>query len=440
MKTKRIVSLLLAIAMMLVLCACGKKADADPVNANQGNEAAQTITCLFYEDVWADYLYEVNEQFTKDTGIQVKMEYYPFDQFFELVEVKLSSGSTDYDVIHVDVPMVAAYTERDYVLPLNSYYTDEELNMFTDSALDAGSWNDQLMAAPMETSSQVLYYNKALLDEAGVAYPSAKIEDRMTYEELYALAAEVQKAVDPDGSKAISGFMFEQVNRPYQILCMPNALGAPSIGDDGLTVDGIINSEQWIEAMSVYQKAFDEGISLRGITADEVCSHFASGKVAFMIGGSWVIDVLKEAGIENFGYAPHPYFEGSEPATPTGSWHYGIPKNAQNVDAAAQYIHYMTVGAGHDMLMNNFPALPATEHQLNRLINAESSDDFTTEVMRLQAYEALNTAVPRPITPGYTEYENIIGTAMEDIANGADVREILDSAVEQINTAFKKYK
>lgn len=438
MKTKRVVSLLLAILMLLSLCACGKGPDAKSANAEA--DAAQTITCLFYEDVWADYLYEVNEQFTKDTGIQVKMEYYPFDQFFELVEVKLSSGSTDYDVIHVDVPMVAAYTERDYLLPLDSYYSAEEIGMFIDSALAAGSWNDQLMAAPMETSSQVLYYNKTLLDEAGVAYPSATIEDRLTYDELYALAAKVQKAVDPDGAKAISGFMFEQVNRPYQILCMPNALGAPSIGADGLTADGIVNSEEWVEAMTVYQNAFNDGISLRGITADEVLSHFASGKVAFMVGGSWVIDVLKEAGIENFGYAAHPYFEGNNPATPTGSWHYGIPKNAQNVDAASKYIHYMTVGAGHDMLMENFPALPATEHQLNRLINAEASDDFTTEVMRLQAYEALNTAVPRPITPGYTEYENIIGTAMEDIANGADVRDTLDSAVEQIQSAFKKYE
>ena len=92
------------------------------------------------------------------------------------------------------------------------------------------------------------------------------------------------------------------------------------------------------------------------------------------------------------------------------------------------------------MLMENFPALPATTHQLNRILNAEPSDDFTTEVLRLQAYEALNTAVPRPITPGYTEYENIVGTAMEDIANGSDVKECLESAVEQLEIAFEKYQ
>lgn len=395
---------------------------------------------MFYEDVWANYLYEVNDAFTEAIGITVNMEYYPFDQFFELVEVKLSSGSTDYDVIHVDVPMVAAYTERDYIIPMDQYYSDEEKSMFTESALEAGIWNEKLMAPPMETSSQVLYYNKKLMDEAGVEYPSAKIEDRLTYAELYDLAERVQKAVDPDGSKAISGFMFEQVNRPYQILCMPNALGAPSIGEDGLTVRGILDSEEWVGAMTVYQEAFNRKISLRGINADEVLSLFASGKVAFMIGGSWVIDVLKEAGIENFGYAPHPYFEGHDVATPTGSWHYGIPKNARNVDKAVEFIRYMTVGDGHDMLMTNFPALPATIHNLNRILALPDDGDFTNGVLKLQAYEALNTAVPRPVTPGYTEYENVVGTAMEDIANGADVRETLQSAIDQLETAFKKYK
>ena len=50
---------------------------------------------MFYSDVWADYLYEINDAFTGESGIAVNMEYYPFDQFFELVEVKLSSGSSD---------------------------------------------------------------------------------------------------------------------------------------------------------------------------------------------------------------------------------------------------------------------------------------------------------------------------------------------------------
>lgn len=439
-------SVLALMVLAGMLCSCSAK-DGGGTSAPGGESSGQSkgsqgkaITCMFYSDVWADYLYEINDAFTGESGIAVNMEYYPFDQFFELVEVKLSSGSSDYDVIHVDVPMVAAYANRDYILPMDEYYSDEEKEMFLESALTAGTWEGKLMAPPMEISSQVLFYNKDLLDQAGVAYPSAKVEDRMTYEQLYSLAEQVQKVVDPDGTKSISGFMFEQVNRPYQILAMPNALGAPSTGEDGFTVEGVLNSDPWIQAMTVYQEAFERRISLRGISADEVPSLFSSGKVAFMVGGTWVVDTLKETGIEHFGFAAHPYFEGHDPATPTGSWHYGIPKNAKNPGDAAAFIRYMTIGGGHDMLMSGFPALPATYRNLERIEEAEQTDDFTGNVMKIAAYEALNTGVPRPVTPGYTEYENVVGAAMEDISNGADVTEALNGAVDQLNSAFQKYK
>ena len=60
--------------------------------------------------------------------------------------------------------------------------------------------------------------------------------------------------------------------------------------------------------------------------------------------------------------------------------------------------------------------------------------------MKIAAYEAANTAVPRALTPGYTEYDTVVNNMWEDIRNGSDVKGSLDNAVSQINTAFEKYK
>ena len=60
--------------------------------------------------------------------------------------------------------------------------------------------------------------------------------------------------------------------------------------------------------------------------------------------------------------------------------------------------------------------------------------------MKIAAYESANTAVPRALTPGYTEYETIINNTWEDIKNGSDVREALDIAAEKIDSAMEKYK
>ena len=58
----------------------------------------------------------------------------------------------------------------------------------------------------------------------------------------------------------------------------------------------------------------------------------------------------------------------------------------------------MTIGGGHDMLMSGFPALPATYRNLERIEEAEQTDDFTGNVMRIAAYEPLiSMSCPPPM-------------------------------------------
>jgi multiple sugar transport system substrate-binding protein len=55
-------------------------------------------------------------------------------------------------------------------------------------------------------------------------------------------------------------------------------------------------------------------------------------------------------------------------------------------------------------------------------------------------YETQNTAVPRVQTVGYVEFEEIIGRAYSDIANGTDPQTALDSASKELDTAWSKYR
>ena len=75
------------------------------------------------------------------------------------------------------------------------------------------------------------------------------------------MAEKTQKVVDPDGTKGVAGFMLEQVSRAYQVLELPNSMGAPSIGEDGLNVEGVIDSAEWIQAMNFYRNLFETGVS-----------------------------------------------------------------------------------------------------------------------------------------------------------------------------------
>jgi multiple sugar transport system substrate-binding protein len=60
--------------------------------------------------------------------------------------------------------------------------------------------------------------------------------------------------------------------------------------------------------------------------------------------------------------------------------------------------------------------------------------------MRIVSYEARNTGVPRPSSPGYLEWESVLSKAFEDMKNGADPKATLDTSSKQIDNLFKKYE
>lgn len=387
---------------------------------------------------WDEKLEPIIAKFEEETGAKVNMELYAHSDYLEMLQVKLPSESDDYDVIGVDVPLVASYATKGWIAPMDSYFTDDEKAQFASSALDAGSWDGVFYCPAMNSSSQLLWYNTELLDEAGVEVPESSVENRLTWEQVVDMAKKTLEVVDPDGTKGIGGIAFEQVSRTYQMNQIPNSLGGKNIGDDGYTAQGIINDDAWIEGATWYQNLFKDGIALQGFTADDTGSFFQAGKIVFLIGGTWTDNNCKNEEMDTYGYAPVPAFEGHEDqvGTPTGSWHFGIPVNAKNKDLAAEFIKYMSIGEGNELWLEANGDVPATIAGADKIMNDENAEEY----MKIAAYESSNTAVPRALTPGYTEYDTIIQNTWEDIKNGSDVTESLNNAAEKIEGAMEKLK
>lgn len=387
---------------------------------------------------WDEKLEPIIAKFEEETGAKVNMELYAHSDYLEMLQVKLPSESDDYDVIGVDVPLVASYATKGWIAPMDSYFTDDEKAQFASSALDAGTWDGVFYCPAMNSSSQLLWYNTELLDEAGVEVPESSVENRLTWEQVVDMAKKTLEVVDPDGTKGIGGIAFEQVSRTYQMNQIPNSLGGKNIGDDGYTAQGIINDDAWIEGATWYQNLFKDGIALQGFTADDTGSFFQAGKIVFLIGGTWTDTNCKNEEMDTYGYAPVPAFEGHEDqvGTPTGSWHFGIPVNAKNKDLAAEFIKYMSIGEGNELWLEANGDVPATIAGADKIMNDENAEEY----MKIAAYESSNTAVPRALTPGYTEYDTIIQNTWEDIKNGSDVTESLNNAAEKIEGAMEKLK
>jgi len=380
------------------------------------------------------------DKYQSETGIKIINDAYPYLDYLQVFELKVGSGSNEYDVLSVNCSEIPAYVYRGYLQPLDQWYTQAEKNKYIPSALETGTWNGKFYAPPMNTSSQILWYNKDLLAKAGVTVRPSDVNNRLTYEEVVEYAKQALNILDPNRTNGIMGLMFEQYN-DYQKNPIANSMGGKNIGDDGWTVNGIINGPEWIKAMTWYQNLFKDGIALRGTL--EVSNLFRAGKILFEVGGTWnaPAQINPDSTIKldfDCGYAPVPAFKGYENkvGTATGSWHFGVNHISPQIKDVVDFIKWFSYGEGNKSYIDQHGQVPSCVEIVDQI----AKDPKASPIQKIAAYEAANTAVPRARTVGYPEYRDIVSNAWDDVINGSDVKTTMDRAVRDIDAAFAKYK
>ncbi|HEY0792591.1 MAG TPA: extracellular solute-binding protein [Chthoniobacterales bacterium] len=418
--------------------------------------AAVTVRWLtLSDDLWPDCAKKVIAGFeAKNPDIKVEMDNYPFRQLFETIEVRMKAQDADVDLISVDVPLVASYSVRGYLAPLDAYFTPDELaSTWVASSKQAGTYQGKFLAAPQNNSAQFMYVNLDLFQKAGLTPPACLVadepvtpekvaaiadKDRWTWEQVVEAAKKLTKT-GPEGQ--VWGMEFDQVSRLYQLQALGESLGGQLVSPDGLKATGYFDSDAWKKAAKWYWSLFNDWkVSPKGVPPGETANQFAANKVGLLIGGEWNISTFKKAGIK-FGIAPHPYFSGGKPATGTGSWHLGLNKASKNKEAAAKFLHYITADdEGSRIWFETRGQLPATQKLLTAIDQLPQYQVFPEGAYRLGVYEARHTAVPRPQTPGYLQLEDIFASTFEDIRNGSDPNEALPAGARRVDRFLAQFR
>lgn len=367
--------------------------------------------------------------------IQVEYQYVPFDDLNSVLDTRITSKSGDPDVFWVDQPRVPALSERGYLEDLTQAF-EGRLDGLVPATVESSSYDGKLWSVPIANSTQVLFYNKDILDAAGITPPGSTGE-RVTWQQLKELGAKAQAS----GGAEI-GLMVGQPNRYYQLEPIPVSAGGGVgvTGDDMLTPD--LTNEGWVDAMTYYGSLFTDGVSPKGVTPEQTDATFLAGKTAFFIEGNWMVPKMLDATF-NWGAALNPVWEGGDPATPTGSWSLGINPFSKNKEAAAVFIDWMAVdGEGGYGKHREFAELPANLAGLETYLTspAFTSSEGGAQAAEVIAEETETSAVARASTVGYIEFEEILGRAFSDIANGADPAEALAAAETELTNAWKQYR
>lgn len=397
---------------------------------------AQTVVNFLGESA-EDVYTPVMEAFeAANPDIDIRYQQVPFEDLNAAIESRVGQGDSSIDIFAADTPRIPAFASRGYLPDLEEFRAEIEAAVPGAVDLEQVTYDGKLYAFPMWTSTQMLFYNRDLLEKAGIPEPGTTPEDRLTWEALIDMARKAKEA------GAEWGMTFQQVDRYYQLQALFESAGAgPGLKGEGLLEPDLTN-QAWIDTAKWYGSLFEEGISPRGVNPNQTNDLFINGQVAFFVGGPWTIGQFEEAENLNYGVTYHPYFEGGEAKTATGSWALALNPNAANRDAAVKFLQFATLtGEGAYLTVSANPLPPVNAEAYEKW--KETLTGLTAKigpVVDIVSYETQNTAVGRPRTVGFVAFETVMNRAFSDIRNGADVEATLQQAQEQLTSQLARIR
>lgn len=407
----------------LVLAACsGGSGDGDSTaDGTTGGKLFVTLS----NHPWTNVIETRIADFEAETGIDVETTKLGEDQLSDQYNVKLNAGATDIDVMMMR-PLQEAklFSSNGWLMPLDDLIADASEDFAWDDfqAQAAVTTDEGIVAVPIVTEQEILYYRTDLLDAAGLEVPT-------TFDDLKAAAEKIQSE-----NEGVYGFVArgQRAASVTQFSSFLYGYGADFDADGKAT----INTPEAKKAYEMYAGLLRD-FGPPGVTNmswKEASAIFQQGQAAFYTDASVfynnMIDPEQSRIGDTVGYAQMPGGdEGSRPYS-IPSWGLGINPNSENVENAWAFIEWAT---SPEMVK---------EIQLEGVAGARNSvwsDPEATSAFPEELAEVLITSAEvgvdhdRPVVVEVGRARDIVGAPIVAVLDGQD----LDAALEQAQTEYQ---
>ena len=360
---KKALSVLLMTAMGAALLAgCGSSSGSGSTGADSaattGAAEAGTETASASDgsalqvDIWdnnqLDGLQQIADEWTKTSGVPVKINVITWDQYWTLLEAGASGGQMP-DVFWMHSNTAQMYMENDMLLNLDDYIAKDDaidLSNYYDGIVSLYSSNGHQYALPKDHDTIALLYNQAIFDKYGVDTPT----DDWTWEDVYNASKAITDAGQADG---VYGYAMNTSNNQDGWYNFIYDYGGQVITDDhkGTT----IGSDASKAGMEMVRKILTTAVPQTMVAESGTDSLFQSNVVGMITQGSWMVNSFYSAeGHENYKWAVLPYADvngnGSCDAGERQSCYNGlgwaIAANTEHPDEAYSLISYFASEEG----------------------------------------------------------------------------------------------
>ena len=351
----------------------------------------------------------------------VTLEEFPQESYNSSIVAAALSGDLP-DIIDVDGPVMPGWAWAGYMAPLN--LSEGALDDFLPGAI--GEWNGEVYAVGLWDAAVAIYARRSVLEANDIRIPT--LDEPWTGEEFDGILETLQGTGEYeyafDLGMAWAGEWYTYAYSPFL-----QSFGGDMIDRSTyLSAEGVLNGEAGVAFGNWWQSLFERGLA-PGASQDGADREtgFIDGKYALQWNGNWAGITSLEAVGDDLLFLPAPDF-GHGSVIGAASFQWGISSASENKEGANAFIEFAIQDEYLAAFSDVIGLIPATA-------NAATMSKSYSEGGPLEVFFGLSEsqALVRPVTPGYATMSLIFEKALADIANGADVQDSLDAAVDEID-------
>ncbi|MCZ4347676.1 extracellular solute-binding protein [Devosia neptuniae] len=394
-----------------------------------GSAMAQTTLSMWYHgagnEVEAGIINDLVSDFNaSQSDWVVELESFPQAAYNDSVVAGALAGNLP-DILDVDGPVMPNWAWSGYMQPLQ--IDESKIANFLPGT--KGMWDGKLYSIGLWDAAVALVTRQSILDDLGLRTPT--LDEPWTHDEFMA-ALEAAKASGKYQAAFDPGMAWTGEWYPYAFSPFLQSFGGDIIDRSTYTTaEGVLNGDEAIAFGEWWQSLFTEGYSQATQDPADRDAGFADGKYAFSWNGNWA--ALGALGaFDDALFLPAPDF-GNGPKIGAASWQFGISAASEHPDGASAFIEFALQDKYLTAFSDGIGLIPPTPGSAAASINYKDGGPMA-DFYELSAQQALL----RPVTPGYVVAAKVFEKALADIANGADVADTLDAAVDEIDADIAK--
>jgi multiple sugar transport system substrate-binding protein len=289
-------------------------------------------------------------------GYKIEIWHQPWDDYFTKLKTLWAGGDATQIPDVLFLWPTPSYAATGVLEDLTSYIEKSKYDLkdYWPALLESASYDGKVYGLPRDISVEALYYNKAIFDEAGVAYPT----DKWTWDDLRA-AAKKLSVIEANGRVKRYGLAIEGGKWALWV----NQSKASILDDMRNPSKCTLTDPAAARAIDFFAGLLNDKLAMRDADLSQAggdAAVFQSGQAAMIIQNSSRVSAFNQAGLK-YDVAPVPIPSDGQRAAAAGGAAWVISAKSDNKEAAWLFLSWLQSADGGEKLYTQsgeiFPAL-----------------------------------------------------------------------------------